>query len=173
MESKMPNTYVLLSSNVLATAAASVTFSAIPSTYTDLVVRWTGRGTTSANYVITFNGTGGTSYSHIRLTGSGSAAASGQASNTSFIQYVGSLEDTSYTANIFDSNEIYVPGYATSNDKPTGGTGTQENNAASSFMNATAGLFRSSSAISSMTIGAQSGDMIAGSSFYLYGIKNS
>jgi len=169
----MPNTYVLISSNVLTTAAASITFSAIPSTYTDLVVRWTGRGTTSGNYTITFNGTGGTSYSHIRMTGSGSAAASGQASSTSFIQYVLSLEDTSYTANTFDSNEIYVPGYATSNDKPTGGTGTQENNAALSYMNVTAGLFRSASAITSLTIGAQSGNMVADSSFYLYGIKNS
>jgi len=107
------------------------------------------------------------------MTGSGSAAASGQASSTSFIQYVLSLEDTSYTANTFDSNEIYVPGYATSNDKPTGGTGTQENNAALSYMNVTAGLFRSASAITSLTIGAQSGNMVADSSFYLYGIKNS
>ena len=35
----MPSTYTLISSNVLASSAASVTFSAIPSTYTDLVVR--------------------------------------------------------------------------------------------------------------------------------------
>ena len=169
----MPSTYTLISSNVLASSAASVTFSAIPSTYTDLVVRWSGRGDGAASYYITFNGTGGTSYSHTRITGSGSAASSGQASNAAFIQYVASLEDSSYTANTFDSNEIYVAGYATSNNKPTGGGGTMENNATSSFMNATAGLFRSASAITSLTIAAQSGNLVSGSSFYLYGIKNS
>ena len=169
----MPSTYTLISSNVLSSAAASVTFSAIPSTYTDLVVRWSGRGDGAGSYYITFNGTGGTSYSHTRITGSGSAASSGQASNAAFIQYVASLEDSSYTANTFDSNEIYVPNYTTSNNKPTGGGGTMENNATSSFMNATAGLFRSSAAITSLTIAAQSGNLVSGSSFYLDGIKNS
>jgi hypothetical protein len=36
----MANTYTLIASNTLGASAASVTFSAIPSTYTDLVVRY-------------------------------------------------------------------------------------------------------------------------------------
>ena len=169
----MPSTYQLISSNVLASSAASVTFSAIPSTYTDLVVRWSGRGDGATTYNITFNGTGGTSYSHTRITGSGSAVSSGRGTSAAFIAYVASLEDSTYTANTFDSNEIYVPNYAGSASKPTGGGGTMENNATGSFMNATAGLFSSTAAITSLTIAAASGNLVSGSSFYLYGISKS
>jgi hypothetical protein len=35
----MANTYTLIESQVLGSAAASVTFSAIPATYTDLVLK--------------------------------------------------------------------------------------------------------------------------------------
>jgi len=44
----MPSTYTLISSNVLGSSAASVTFSAIPSTYTDLVLRISARGLDAA-----------------------------------------------------------------------------------------------------------------------------
>jgi hypothetical protein len=36
----MANTYTPIASNTLGASAASVTFSAIPATYTDLVMRW-------------------------------------------------------------------------------------------------------------------------------------
>ena len=39
----MPATYTLIASNTLSSAAASVTFSAIPATYTDLVLRYSAR----------------------------------------------------------------------------------------------------------------------------------
>jgi len=52
-------TYTLISSNVLTSSAASVTFSSIPATYTDLVVRLSARATTTASNIwVTFNGTG-------------------------------------------------------------------------------------------------------------------
>ena len=57
-------TYTLISSNVLTTAAASVTFSSIPATFTDLVLRMSAQadGASNAfdNITLTFNGTGTT-----------------------------------------------------------------------------------------------------------------
>ena len=75
----MPATYTLIASNTLSSSAASVTFSAIPATYTDLVLRWSSR-TDNASVVdvvlLEFNASGGTAYSTRRIIGTGSAAAS-------------------------------------------------------------------------------------------------
>ena len=50
------NTYTLISSNVLASSAATVTFSSIPATYTDLVLRVSARN----NDGVPFTYVGGT-----------------------------------------------------------------------------------------------------------------
>ena len=59
------NTYTLISSNVLGSSAASVTFSSIPATYTDLVLRVSARTDADDTSLITFNGTT-TGYSKTR-----------------------------------------------------------------------------------------------------------
>ena len=72
----MANTYTLISSNVLSSSAASVTFSAIPATYTDLVVKTSVRETNNSGVMLCkINGTT-TGYTGKELTGSGLAAAS-------------------------------------------------------------------------------------------------
>jgi len=79
----MANTYTLINSNVLASSAASVTFSAIPATFTDLVIRAsirTDRAAVEDWLYIKFNGLT-TNRSYTRLTGSGSAAASGRSTS--------------------------------------------------------------------------------------------
>ena len=171
----MPATMIPIQSITLTGSAASVTFSAIPQTYTDLVIRWTGRsgGSSGGGYYITFNGTGGTVYSRTSMTSNGTLVESSRSTSAAFIQYVASFQDPTFTANTFDSNEMYIPNYAGSTHKPTGGGGTMENNATTSWMNVTAGLFGSTAAITSVTITGQNGNVIAGSTFHLYGIKNS
>ena len=78
-------TYTLISSNVLTSSQASVTFSAIPATYTDLVLRISAQadGASNAfdNITLTFNGTGTTNHSSTRLTGNGSVEASNRGTN--------------------------------------------------------------------------------------------
>jgi hypothetical protein len=170
----MANTYTLISSNVLGSSAASVTFSAIPSTYTDLVLRFSGRGTaatTDAFIAITYNGTSETGYSVTRLEGSGSAAASSRASNNA---REGRMPGASNTANTFGSGEVYVPNYAGSTFKPMSYDLASENNTTDAYRYATAGLFSLTSAITSIVLTPVGiGDWASGSSFYLYGIKNS
>ena len=67
----MANTYTLISSNVLGSSAASITFSAIPATYTDLVVRVTSRVDRSINGAhncfLTVNGSTSSDYSYTNL----------------------------------------------------------------------------------------------------------
>jgi hypothetical protein len=78
----MPSTYEPIATQTLGSTASSVTFSSIPSTYTDLVVVVVGTLTTGAdNVCMQFNGSTGSVYSVTNLLGDGSTAASFRASN--------------------------------------------------------------------------------------------
>ena len=78
------NTYEAIATQTLGSAAATVTFSSIPSTYTDLVIVVAGTLTTGAdNVCLQFNGDTGSNYSVTTLLGDGSSASSFRTSNTS------------------------------------------------------------------------------------------
>ena len=176
----MANTYTLISSNVLSSSAASVTFSAIPATYTDLVLRTSVRTDTAGTFQdieMIWNGIETTGYySQIWLNGDGTATTNLKVrSNESKWQYA-NIPGTSVTSNTFATQEIYIPNYAGTTIKPASVFTVTENNTASSGfwqtrVNALLGNF--TSAITSVTFKLPSGNFVSGSSFYLYGIKNS
>ena len=169
------STYTLISSSTLSATAANVTFSAIPATYTDLVIRWSARTndtSVSAYAWITVNTTA-TGYSETALVGSGSAASSNNDSaQTSWYQVRANGNNS--TANTFGSAEFYIPNYAGSTAKVMSGFAVTETNATAADMVATAFLNSSTTAISSIKLDAATGSTLwmSGSSFYLYGISN-
>ena len=174
----MPSTYTLISSNVLGSSAASVTFSAIPSTYTDLVLRisarlYIGDGTQEQFFNVYFNSSGTTDFSSTYLRGY-TTAQSFRSSLRANLNYNNTLADGA-TANTFSSQEIYIPNYAGSASKPVSSSMAAIQNSTSSQSSVYAGLYNSSAAISSITLVGPSGSytFVSGSSFYLYGIKNS
>ena len=175
----MPSSRFLITSQTLASAAASVTFSSIPATYTDLVLRYTARHNNAfsiSQLAITFNGSSAANYSETVVYGTSTAAASGRQSGSSAIDF-NYVDADSATANTFSSNELYIPNYTVSASKPMSWAGVTENNAAtnnSAVIVANASLWRDNSAITSITLLAlASRNFMVGSSFYLYGIKNS
>ena len=175
----MANTYYLLASSTVGSGgAASVTFSSIPNTYTDLLVKFSAR--TAYNNIagsiscyLRFNGDTGSNYLSKRLIGTGSAATSDSYSTTSLVNTF--LDITAYTANTFGNAEYYIPNYAGSNYKSMSVDGVTEHNATLSYASLTAGVWSSTSAITSMNIAPEpsTGDFVQYSTFYLYGIKNS
>jgi hypothetical protein len=173
----MPSTYTLISSNVLSSSAASVTFSAIPSTYTDLVLRWSARAATDTNpssCSIEFNSnTTQGSATYIRVDGSGNPVSLGRTGVTIFDRFASVASDL--TANTFSNGEVYVPSYTASANKPVSMFNVNENNATVAALSplAAAGLFSNTAAITSILFKQLSGNIASGSSFYLYGIKNS
>ena len=172
----MPSSRVLISSQTLGSAAASVTFSAIPSTYTDLVVKAslrTDQSNPTASFYIRFNGSSATNYSRTSLyTTNASTAGSFRESNVNGMEYGVSNADTA-TSNTFANFEMYIPNYAGSTNKPSYAFGVAENNATSPiFIQVSAGLRSVTDAITSIGL-VPSGNWLSGSSFYLYGIKNS
>ena len=174
----MPSTYTLISSNVLSTSAASVTFSAIPSTYTDLVLRVSARDsqTGTGNFIplqVQFNNTGVGFYSLTNLLGNGSTASSSRASNRNSFDPQTALNSSSSTTSTFTSIEVYVPNYnATMNYRVASIISATEQNASAANITTTAGIFSNSLAINRIDLIAVS-SFVSGSSFYLYGIKNS
>jgi hypothetical protein len=167
-------TYTLISSNVLLSDAATVTFSSIPATYTDLVIKGSLRntgGTTIVNTRITFNSIAGTAYSYTYVRGSGSAASSGNNSNGANT-LLGYHNGSTSTTDTFASLEVYIPSYTASQNKSFSSFISQENNLAAAFTYATAGLLSDTAAINSITLTPDADDWLSGSSFYLYGISN-
>lgn len=170
----MANTYTLISSNVLSSSAASVTFSAIPATYTDLVVRTStrdDRADTQNAIEMTLNGNTSNVYSLTRLGGDGTNTSSARTSSQAFAQ-IYYENSTNSTVSTFTSSEFYIPSYLVSQNKPISTVTMTERNLTEAFIHATAVLFSSTTAISSFTLAPTSASFVSGSSFYLYGISN-
>jgi hypothetical protein len=174
----MPNTYSLISSNVLGSSAASVTFSSIPATFTDLVLRVSARSDDATLNVrhldIQVNGSSANNYSFTAIFGNGSTATSDRGSSTNPWQIRNSVPTSLNTSNTFCDSELYLPNYTGSVNKVAGSFGVAENNSASTGVRiaATAHLRSVTDAVTSLVL-ATSGNFVSGSSFYLYGIKNS
>ena len=172
----MANTYTLISSNVLTSSAASVTFSSIPATYTDLVLRMSYRisaaGLFGGNPFLRFNSDTSTNYSYTFLQGNGSAAESARETSVNLMT-MQSSDSAGNTADTFTSNEVYIPNYLSSTAKPVSQFKATEQNSTGAEMHAFASLYRGTSAISTILVSISGSSFVSGSSFYLYGIKNS
>ena len=171
----MANTYTLIASNTLGSSAASVTFSSIPNTYTDLVLkcstRWDG-ASSDRDINIRFNSDSATNYSVTYITtNGGTTPASGRLSSSTQLSPSSASQGSTTTANTFSSIDIYIPNYNVAINKPISVFSATENNATGNFIVADAGLWRNTSAITSITL--EITNFVSGSSFFLYGIKNS
>ena len=170
----MPSTYELIKGETLATTAASYTFSAIPSTYTDLLIRYSARLNSASSEVdLRFNGVA-SNYSSTRIVGNGSTAVSLRITSSSLLRFYESANYSTNTADTFSSMEIYIPNYTASQNKPFSSFVATETNASTAYLVAQANLWSNTDAITSILLDPiSSNNFVAGSSFYLYGIKNS
>lgn len=177
----MPNTYVALATQTLGSAAATVTFNSIPQGYTDLVLVMSAKSTGSVffndNFFVTFNGDSATNYSRTRLTGNGSTATSARGTNDPYL-VLGQLPNATSgnSANDRSANITSIMNYSNtttfktvlsrSNAIPSGSTST---NSVEAYVN----LWRSTAAITSISITSSAGNLDTGSTFSLYGIAAS
>ena len=155
------NTYVALATQTLGSAAASVTFSSIPATYTDLVL--VVSGTVSADGAIRFrlNSDSATNYSGTLLYGSGTNAVSvrGTSETTGALGRLGTVVSTSIAQFMNYSNTT------------TNKTVISRGNSSNAFVTASVALWRNTAAISTMLLTPESAaNFDAGSTFSLYGV---
>jgi hypothetical protein len=150
--------------------AASIDFSSIPSTYTDLVLKTSLRLSATADWCsLTINGSS-SSFSGRELTGSGSAANSYTRSTNQFIVI---SNQSGYTASTFSNSEFYFSNYAGSTNKSFSADQVQETNATAANMMIDAFLWSNTSAINQLTITPSAGSFVQYSTAYLYGVSNS
>jgi hypothetical protein len=169
----MPNTFTLIaSSTVGAGGATDITFSSIPSTYTDLCLQLSMRnsrgGTLVQEALITFNGnTSG--YSERIARGDGSVAISTSGSGANF--NLNGFPGGGVTSNTFGNATIYIPNYAGSNNKSMSAEFVTENNGTNAYAYMNAMLWGNTSAITSINLAAGSTyTWLQHSTAYLYGI---
>ena len=152
--------------------AASIVFSGIPQTFTDLMMVVSGRASRSAvadDMFINFNG----STSNITnkfVYGNGASVAS-----TSYSLHAGNLVCDTATANTFANTNIYIPNYTSANYKSFSVDSVTENNSTTAYTDLVAGLWSVTDAVTSLTIysGTSGSNFMQYSSASLYGIKNS
>jgi len=160
----MPSTYEPIATQTLGSAAASVTFSSIPSTYTDLVIVTSIRGDASQNANIRFNNDTASNYSDTYLEGNGTSASSGRRTSQTSIVDGGFYTSTAST---FSVGLIHINNYANTTTYKTALFRSNRSDA----VQAVVGLWRSTSAINRIDIIAGSGNFEIGSTFSIYGIK--
>jgi hypothetical protein len=174
----MATTYTLIDKTTLTGTQSSIEFLSIPNTFTDLKVVFSARGNQGAIYngwTLILNNDTGAYYSYKTLQGSGSSASSYGATGQSNA-YAGNADGNTATANTFANTEIYIPNYLSTNPKSASSDSVLENNATTAYMEMSAILYSPASnvAITRLKIAAEgSNSWLSGSSFYLYGIKNS
>jgi len=176
----MPNTFVKIASATFSGSGNTVAFNSIPQTYTDLKLVQSARsdrGTYTIDETIVYmNGdnSGSTLNNWTYVSSSWSAFASGRGTGSAI--WVGPGATTSVdTANIFANGDMYINNYSnTSYFKNSFGTIAAEtatsSNAGMMFLQVS--NRRSTAAITSLLIVAFGSNLIAGSTFTLYGIKN-
>lgn len=172
----MALTYQLIQAITSTTGQYDIQFTSIPQTYTDLVVRISGRstnGSAQTDIGVYINSEGGSNYSYTRLKGDGfTGVVSNRISSGQSWQPNESLNASASTANTFSNIEVYLPNYASTTQNKCGYMfAAMENNSSAAFINSVALLRGATAAIT--TVGLNTGDWTAGSTFYLYGIKNS
>jgi hypothetical protein len=157
----MPLTYTPIATQTLSSATATVTFSSIPATYTDLVLIVSASNPTNdSGLQVRFNGDSATNYSDTSVYGNGTSALSFRTTSQTAM-FIGRT-DTGISTNIAN-----IQNYSnTTTNKTVISRGND-----SALAIATVGLWRSTAAINSVVVLDQNGRNFGiGSTFSLYGI---
>jgi hypothetical protein len=164
----MAITYEPIATTTLGSAAASITFSSISGSYTDLVivgklVEDTG-GNNNAN--MRFNNNSGSNYSQTGLAGNGSSASSYRVTNASGIGISYGNANSGRVPEVI----IQIMNYSNSTTYKTvldrNGSG-----ASGGWTDAKVGLWRNTAAITTISFHTTNTNFGVGTKFTIYGIK--
>lgn len=171
----MANTFILIGQSELSTTTTDVTFSSIPGTYKDVVLyaslRTVNAATASGLY-IQVNGNSSGIYQNVTLAqNETSYTSTTNSGNTAAVIDYGTVA-ASGTANSFSGLVAYFNDYAGSRNKTINMQFATNGGSGANYQSRIAQYIGTTSAITSIRLFGD-GSFAAGSSFYLYGIKNS
>lgn len=164
----MPATYEPIATTTLSSAAASITFSSIAATYTDLRLVLTTLSSTANTQFVRVNNDSTTLYSLTALYGNGTSAASYAATSATRWDVASDVVGGSSTIPFFIEMDFFS--YAGSTNKTVLFRSSEDLNGSGVSM-ARVGLYRSTSAINRIDIARTAGNFNTGTTATLYGIK--
>ena len=158
----MPATYEPIATQTLGSAAASVTFSSISGTYTDLVLIVNASlASGAASTLMRYNSDSGNNYSGTRLIGDGSSASSQRTTNAN-------NNDIGYFNTFMCASIVSIQNYSSTTTYKT--CLVRANT--SEYVFGQVQMWRNTAAVTSINITNSSAvNFNAGSTFTLYGIK--
>lgn len=168
----MAKTYTALASTVLSGSTTTVSFTSIPGSYTDLIVRISGRVSTAGvnfdNPTIKINTV------TTNRSGTNASFSSSTASSTSVGTGGIALPAALATSNTFGAVELRIPNYAnTSYNKPFWITSVSESNGSgTNYGQIVAGLWASTAAITQLDFDMTPNNFVTGSRFDLFGVTH-
>ena len=162
----------LASVTVGATSVSSITFAAIPTGYKHLQIRFIARTdhatvTQDCLYALNNDTTSG-NYAYHRLVGDGSTAIAQGATSS---RIVGINTGASAGASMFGANIIDILDYSSTNKYKTVRNLIGSDRNGSGIAGMYSNLWMSTSAVTSVSIIAETGNWVQYSSFALYGVK--
>jgi len=150
----------------------TISFSNIPSGYTDLKVVFSLRNDVASpqgTCNIRFNSDTGNNYTYRRLYGNGSSAASDTGAATNNLAFT-FLVGATATSNTFSNWELYIPNYTSSNYKSMSFDAAHETNSTTAYLTMYAALWSNSSAISSIVCETFGQNFVTNTTVTLYGV---
>jgi hypothetical protein len=165
----MASTYTPIATQTLGSATASVTFSSISGSYTDLVLIANAQGASGSpqNLLFQLNGDTASNYSSTWLIGDGSSASSSRLSSR-----VNGLLDIAGYAPIGTNFNAVIAQFNNYSNATTNKTVLSRANSAATGTDAVVSLWRSTAAITSIKIYFNTNNLNTGSTFTLYGVKS-
>jgi hypothetical protein len=164
----MPVTYEpIATQTVSGSSTGTITFSSIPSTYTDLIVVSNFGNAVAARLYLRFNGITTNTYSDTYITGTG-GAFSGRDSTQNAMTIGGAWNGFSTTLSA--TNILQVMNYANTTTFKSILSRSANDKGGSGSVDALVGLWQSTTAITSLSLIGGS-NFLANSTFTLYGIK--
>jgi hypothetical protein len=172
---------LLASSTVGSGGTASITLGSggtIPQTYTDLLVRISGRSTSAnggyqvALYVKPNNAT--STYASRWMQAEGTATVNSSSSayfNNTGVANAGNIVPSDWTGSYFSVNELYIPNYRGSQNKTMMVASYAGNNATTASTFFGGNIWASTAAITSLVFVPSHGSIAEFSTIYLYGIS--
>jgi hypothetical protein len=163
----MTSTYEKIATATASGSSTNVTFSSISGSYTDLVLIIANITAQIDNVGITLNSDTGSNYSRTVLQGNGSTASSARGSNQTYLYTM--YKDTAGGDPAMSISQFQ--NYSNSTTYKTILTKQETNSSGTKAVQAMASLWRSTSAITNISINSGNANFNTGATFTIYGIK--
>jgi len=163
----MPITYDRIATTTLGSAATSITFSSISSSFTDLRLVFTGTQATGSACFVRLNSDTGTNYSYTYMYGNGTSAGTGRGVGEDWILIdlasgFGTSNPAMFQMDLFSYSGSTLKTILVANSNDKNGSGSVESSVR---------LWRSTSAINTISINSyNAANFASGTTATLYGI---